>query len=396
MKQFYQNNKTNVWFWAFLILASATFFLMPILSKDAGQSGDEDSHHEQSKYVYDYYASFGKDTTAITPRPKDYNQPYYGQFADNLSYFVVKIFSINDEYLVRHSVNSIFGWLAILFAALIAYRIADWRAAVITFILLFLSPRFLGHSFNNLKDIPFASSIIIALYYILRFVQQFPKIKISTAILLSCTIGIAIAVRVGGLILFPYFAFFAFLYFLLRNYKKPGLLSKTSRLEFFKLLGWGVGISLLGYIIGVLLWPFAIQKPVENVLFAYKNMSAFAIGIRQLFEGDLQWSDYLPWYYTPKLILMTIPLAVIVGLILFITLLWKDKKNYFYYFIIFFAFFFPIFWIVYTGANVYGGWRHSLFAYPPMVVAAGLGFNLAIEWITQKIMKKDDIPPKIN
>jgi len=384
MKQFFTSNKTNPWFWVFLILAVGTFFAMPIMSKDAGQSGDEYSHHEQSKYVYDYYASLGKDTLAITPRPKDYNQPYYGQFADNLSYFVAKTFSIDDEYLVRHCVNSLFGWLAILFSALIAYRIAGWRAAVITFILLFLSPRFLGHSFNNLKDIPFASSIVIALYYILRVIQQFPKIKISTALLLACAIGISIAVRVGGLILFPYFAFFAFLYFILRNYKKPGLLSKTSLSEFVKLLGWGIAISFVGYAIGVLLWPFAIQKPIDNVLFAYNNMSAFAIGIRQLFEGSLQWSDALPWYYTPKFILMTIPVAVIVGLILFFTLIWKDKQNYFYYFMIFFVFFFPVFWIVYTKANVYGGWRHAMFAYPPMVIAAGLGFNLAIERISQK------------
>jgi apolipoprotein N-acyltransferase len=89
---------------------------------------------------------------------------------------------------------------------------------------------------------------------------------------------------------------------------------------------------------------------------------------------------------------MTIPVAVIVGLILFFILLWKDKKNYFYYFIIFFTFFFPISWIVYSNANVYGGWRHSLFAYPPMVVAAGLGFNLAITWVTQKLIKEDEIP----
>ena len=387
MKQFFTTNKTNGWFWTFLVLALSTLFIIPMLSKDAGNSGDEASHHEQSQYVYDYYTTFGKDTMAITPRPKDYNQPYYGQFADNLSYFVAKTLSVNNKYSVRHVVNSLFGWLAILFAALIAYRIAGWRAAVITFILMLFSPRLLGHSFNNLKDIPFASSIIIALYYIIRLIQQFPKIKISTAVLLACAIGIAIAVRVGGLILFPYFAFFSFLYFLLRNYKKPGLFSKTARYEFLKLLTWGVAISFVGYVIGVLLWPFAIQKPVENVLFAYKSMSSFAIGIRQLFEGSLQWSDYLPWYYTPKLILMTIPVAVIAGLMLFFIFIWKDKKNYFNYFIVFFAFFFPIFWIVYTNANVYGGWRHSLFAYPPMVVAAGLGFNLAIEWVTQKLKR---------
>jgi len=148
----------------------------------------------------------------------------------------------------------------------------------------------------------------------------------------------------------------------------------------------------VSYFLGILLWPYALQSPIKNPLEAFGEMSNFAIGIRQLFEGEIQWSDMLPWYYTPKFVLITIPIAVIAGLLLFFAFLWKDKKNYFNYFIIFFTFFFPIFWIVYTNANVYGGWRHSLFAYPPMVVAAGLGFNLAIEWVAQKVVKENRNP----
>ena len=48
------------------------------------------------------------------------------------------------------------------------------------------------------------------------------------------------------------------------------------------------------------------------------------------------------------------------------------------------SFIFPVFWIVYTNANVYGGWRHSLFVYLPIVVAAGLGFNALVEFVKNK------------
>jgi tetratricopeptide (TPR) repeat protein len=152
---------------------------------------------------------------------------------------------------------------------------------------------------------------------------------------------------------------------------------------------WGVIVSVVGFGIGILVWPYGLTDPIAHTIHTFKGQSAFAAGIRQLFEGSLQWSDALPWYYTPKFILMTIPVAVIAGLVLFFTFVWKSQKNYFNYFIIFFTFFFPIFWIVYTIANVFGGWRHSLFVYPPMVVAAGLGFNLAIEWLRKKTKKNN-------
>jgi ABC-type dipeptide/oligopeptide/nickel transport system permease component len=96
------------------------------------------------------------------------------------------------------------------------------------------------------------------------------------------------------------------------------------------------------------------------------------------------WSDMLPWYYTPKFILMTIPLAVIVGFVLSLFFSWRKNQS-FYYAIVLFACVFPIFWLGYSDANVYGGWRHAMFAYPPMVVCAGLGFNGLFEWINSKI-----------
>jgi tetratricopeptide (TPR) repeat protein len=65
---------------------------------------------------------------------------------------------------------------------------------------------------------------------------------------------------------------------------------------------------------------------------------------------------------------------------------WK-KENRFTTFMLYFAFIFPIFWIAYSNANVYGGWRHALFTYPPMVVAAGLGFNALIDLVKNKYGK---------
>ena len=63
-----------------------------------------------------------------------------------------------------------------------------------------------------------------------------------------------------------------------------------------------------------------------------ENMSAFDTGIRQIFEGKSLWSDLLPWYYTPKFILMTIPIAVILGMVLFFIFCWRKKEDRFWSF----------------------------------------------------------------
>lgn len=381
-------NENPIWKWIFWGVAALGLVVIMLLSRGAGNSGDEHFHLEQAEHVYNYYATGGEDSTAAVVTP-NYNLPYYGQSVDNLAYFITKTFHIDNIYDARHLINSICGWMAMFFAALIAYRIAGWRAAVITFVLMFFSPRFLGHSLNNLKDLPLATGVIFGIYCLTRFFQEFPKVKWSTAIMLALSIAFATSVRFAGILIVAYFGLFGLILYLQRNRKK-GLLKQDGKKEFGKLLAWGFGISIVGIVITTFLWPFLLKSPIAHFKEAMANMSAFATSIRQVFEGSMQWSDLLPWYYTPKFILMTIPVAVIIGMILSFVFCWRKKEDRFWSFFIFFTFFFPVFWIVYTRANVYGGWRHAMFSYPPMAVAAGLGFNGLAAWVEQKLNAKNE------
>lgn len=399
-KTFFENNKSNVWFWAFIVLVGSLFFLIPRMSLDAGNSGDEDTFQIiQGNYILDYFRSGGEDTNCLTFK----NLKYYGSSFDLITAFYNDTFGIDDIHVTRHIFNSFFGWIAILFVGLIAVFIGGWRAGVFSVLLLFLSPRFLGHSFNNPKDIPFAAAVISAIFFMFLFFKQFPKVKWYTIVLLILSIAFSISIRIGGLILFGYFGLFGLVYLIstlrenklalkesnskLKNKKVSIWTGAVSSKNIFRLLIYGVGICVVGYFLGLLLWPYALQDPIRNPMEAFAAMSKFEIAIRQNFEGALQWSDSLPWYYTPKFILITIPLAVIIGALIYpFTGGWK-KENRMATFMIYFLFIFPVFWIVYTNANVYGGWRHSIFAYPPMVVAAGLGFDALIKWVNKKVIK---------
>jgi tetratricopeptide (TPR) repeat protein len=174
--------------------------------------------------------------------------------------------------------------------------------------------------------------------------------------------------------------------------KKPGKKAQpqpqrqTDKL-FVKLLAYGLAIFAAGYVLAVLIWPYALVSPLKNVVAAFQSASHINHSIRQNFEGIMQWSSALPWYYTPKFILMSSPVAAIAGALIYLLAGGLKKANRLTTFIVYFSFIFPVFWIIYSNANVYGGWRHSLFAYPPIAVAAGLGFSALRDAAKHKLLK---------
>ncbi|MBP5710390.1 MAG: tetratricopeptide repeat protein [Bacteroidales bacterium] len=393
MKKFFKENLKNFWFWLFIAIAVSSAIIMPIMSLDAGNSGDEDTFQiPQAENVINWFKTDGADTTCMNFKS---NMQYYGSSFDVIAAFISHTFHIDEIHTVRHICNAVLGWVAILTVGLIGYLCGGFRAGCFAMILLFFSPRFLGHSFNNPKDLPFATAVIATIFGIMLFFKQFPKVKWYTYIILTLSIAFAISVRIGGLILFGFFGLLGLMALIKRYFeqrKAPNIKTNGKQQNdmpfgkyFSKMVLTALAICIIGYFAGLLLWPYALQSPVKHPIEAFKLMSSFSTSLRQLFEGSLQWSDMLPWYYTPKYILTTIPIAVIAGVVLFFIFCWRKKEDRFWAFFVFFTFFFPVFWIVFTRANVYGGWRHAMFAYPPMVVAAGWGIDELVKWIEKKL-----------
>lgn len=370
----------------FYALAGVLFVLMPVMSLNSGISGDEQTYHYKlGKDAFRYYATLGKDTTCL--HYKHSVLQMYGPVFDVATVAVIKLLHADDVYKVRHVMNSMTGWAALFFAALIAVMIGGWRAGIITMIFMFLSPRFLGHSFNNPKDIPFAAAYIFTIYAIIRFLRSYPEKKYKLGWVIALGIGLTIGVRVGGILLAIYFLFFAGLQYLFTNSPKDWFDNK--KLQYlYRLLLLAVGISLVGYIIGVILWPYAQKAPIRKTIEAMKYMEKYGTSLRQVFEGKIIWSDNVPKYYLPKYIMMTIPEFIFVGLIAFFALIRKIKKSdSVWIFCLLFAAIFPIAFIIIKGSNVYGGWRHVSFIYPPLVVISALGANNLIDVFRQKYYK---------
>jgi tetratricopeptide (TPR) repeat protein len=364
----------------FYISSGFLLVIMLLSGRDAGISCDEVLHYNQSLSVYNYYATHGKDQSALdTPIT---HLKYYGQSYDNVVTFLTKWFKIQDVYRFRNFMSSFMGWLAILVTAFFAIWLKDYRAGLIVILLFTVSPAFLGHAQNNLKDVPFAAAYIAGTFYILKFLSASGKISIRDAILLTLSIAFCLSIRVGGLLLICYLVLFFLVSYLVRLINERQISFK----EFVRKSMWIAVISVGAVLLGILLWPYALQNPFKNIIRSYKVMLHYPDTFRQIFEGKVEWSDYMPWYYLIKSMAITIPVIVLSGVIIFFAFIKKnlsDGKALFYGMLIF-SVFFPVLYVMMEKSNLYSSWRQFLFVYPGIVLLAAIGFSSLFESLKKR------------
>ncbi len=190
----------------FFILLVILLAFMIQASRDAGISGDEEVHYRQSEMVYRYFATWGKDKSSLHT-PSTHLQ-YYGQSFDNMVTILVHWFHIDNIYGFRHVMCSLAGWLTVLVTAWLAVSISGYGAGILTVLLFAVSPSFLGHAQNNLKDVPFALAYIAAVFFMIRVIFNKDNRLGISCIFLTLSLSLAIGIRAGGLMLIGYLFLF--------------------------------------------------------------------------------------------------------------------------------------------------------------------------------------------
>lgn len=355
----------------FVLLSLVLLVGMPMISTDYGITGDEEVQKVYGEKVLAYFQTDGEDRSALEYK----NLYYYGGFFDYLCAWSFEKFGGDDVYAHRHKINAFFGFLLILFTGLLAKEVGgNWRVAFFALLFVTLSPRILGHSMNNPKDIPFAAAYVFTLLYIIRFLKNLPRPGIKTLVCLSLGIAWAINVRVGGLLLIAYLGMVP----LIRLFvKKDG---KKVFEDFPQFVRMGIKLTvviILGFIGGLQFWPYGLEEPFSNPLKALSEMSNFSTAIRMLFEDYHLWSDELPWYYIPKWLLIASPLFILSGLVAFLITfpVYFKKIDWLSLLFIVFAAVFPVGYSIFKGAALYDGMRHFLFVYPMLVVLAAFAWH---------------------
>jgi len=369
------NEQTYQWATVVLLIVVLGFILFTY--QDFGITWDEYVQHQYGQYIVDYYTSWTQDKSALSYK----NLYLYGGFFDSIAVVLTKIVP-GDTYATRHLFNAIVGFIGLIGTLKLANLLAGPRAAFLAVLLLAVEPFYLGNMFNNPKDIPFASAYVWSLYYMLSAFRYFPSIPKKLAFKLGIAIGVALSIRIGGVLLYGYFFLAVLIYvfwpgiiaFRPINQERPA----HWRWRLFKSLFFMLVISQA---IMLFFWPWAQQAPLSRPFQALSAMSQFAWQGSVLFQGQHISAQNLPGTYLIQHFIIklseTVNLSIIAGAIM---LLWLIVKRRFspnarttclFVFVII-ASVFPILYASISNATLYDTIRHFLFIIPLICVLSAV------------------------
>lgn len=354
---------------AFFCLAALILLLMLAVVGDYGSSGDELTRYQYGKAVVHYFTGIDVGNHLQGGQlhgryEEGYFQPY-GALFDAPVTLLIHWLKPADEYLARHYCNMLVGFAGMIIASLIGKEITGkWSGALLTLILFAITPRYWGESFNNPKDIPFAASAMFFVLILFRWLRHIETQSWKQTLLMALALALPLCIRPGGLLFITYFMMIAGIAFLANKQLR------TTRYCIRVLL-----IFVIAYFGCIFFWPEAYEHPLTAQVLAFKSQSKYLVTISVLFEGFFTDCKNLPWYYTHKLLLITLPLIVVAGFICSLVLLWRKKNDFnrlFLGLLLFFALF-PLTMMILRGTVLYDGIRQVLFLMTFMMIGAAVG-----------------------
>lgn len=344
----------------FIIIAIAIAATMFSLVSDYGSSIAEDEYQiTQSIQLDRYYKSFGSDTSILQS-----SHPMYSGWFNALTVTLSDVFTNCEIRGVRHATNAVFGFVGILFAALLAKRCRNWRTASFTMLLLGLSPVIFGHSMFNLDDIPVFATFAASLFFVKRLADHFPKPKIVDAVFFALSSALCITANPDCSLIVA-IALILCIIGLVAQRKHNEIKKAAIRYPIF-------AVGSLAVIFGIVI--LLIPQGIGEWLNSFSPNSPTRI----LFEGKLVWTDLLPWYYNTKMLVMTIPAAVFVGMLLALGLCFVKKSNRAE--IITLVCISAVSILIFSlKSDTNGIWQHLLYAEIPLYIVAAIGFDMLAE-----------------
>ncbi|HEV2265500.1 MAG TPA: glycosyltransferase family 39 protein [Stellaceae bacterium] len=368
------DNAALALFVVLLVLALVTF-------QDYGVTWDEDAQNWYGVAVLNYYLSGFADHSYM----RLYDLFYYGSIFDTIAAALNHV-SPYGTFETRHLLNALIGIVGIVGTWKLGRVLGGSRAAFVAALFLALTPNYYGQMFNNPKDVPFAASMVWALYYLVGAIRQLPQPDWRLGAKLGLAAGLALAVRVGGLLIFGYIgmALLAFGVWRLAE-------SRSIRLAFGE--SWAGGWRLylptiaVAYPVMLLFWPWAQQSPLVNPVHALLYFSHEIFPYGTLFDGHYIPAGDLPWTYLPTYIVLALPELVLLlfaaaPVIAVIQLRGadarRDRARILGLFMLGFAIVFPVTYAIAIKAVLFDGMRHFIFVLPPIAVAAALTAEQAL------------------
>ena len=339
--------------------------------RDYGIAYDEDIQRLIGLSNFDYI------TNKLVNASSEIIFPYYGVGYELPLILFEKLFKVNnieDIFLFRHKIiflTTIIGNIFYFFLLKKIFKSSYY--ALLGSLLLIISPRLFAESFYNSKDIIFMHSLIISVFFGLKFLE---KMNLKYSFIFGLVVAWSINIRIATLIVPIIFSYFIFIKYLRKEYNR----------NFYKKIFFNY-ITIIFFM--VLFWPYLWDEPLKNFLNSFLIFKNYNIALSNYYLGNYVFSKSVHWFYLPLWIYITIPVYVLI----FFTLgfirktlrlskrlflidinkkfndLWRGKKELI--FLIFFSvIFLSIFFSIIFKSTIYNSWRHFYFLYPFILIFA--------------------------
>lgn len=346
------------------LTALALTAVLVALSPAYGTTYDEPPRHINGARVLAFY---GGSLTYADFRQDRTGAHLYGALFDVIAAWLHRQLD-GDVWTTRHYLNAAFGGIGILATGLLALRCAGFGGGLLAIALLVLSPRYIGHSMNNPKDLPFAALCALALLSFTAVRRAPPFLSWRSAVLIGVALGLPLGVRPGALLYAGYLCvLLATLAVCARTWNARILVPVLARAA--------IAVTVM-FIVGALFWPWAHANPFVRPVQAMFEVSRFDWPGQVLFAGQYIPATNVPWTYLPGWMVVTIPPVVLAGMAFALVetvrrrgvargwraALWIVAAT-------------PVAAAIARHSTLYDGWRHVLFIYPPLVVLAASGWH---------------------
>ncbi|HKF71105.1 MAG TPA: glycosyltransferase family 39 protein [Stellaceae bacterium] len=367
-------------------LSRALFLVVTILVlitfTDYGITWDEDVHNYYGILVLNYYLSGFTDLRS-THWQDLFN---YGGAFDMLA-AALNTVSPFDTYETRHLLNGLVGILGLVGVWRLGRTLGGPRAGFLAALLLALTPNYYGQMFNNPKDVPFAAGMVWGVYYLVGLARELPRPRGSLLLKFGLAMGLALGIRVGGLLLLSYLGLLLGLSGVWRAFteRRAAILVSDGARSLFVVL---LPIAAIAYAVMLVFWPFAQLDPIHNPLQALANFSHQVFPWKTLFAGEYVPATDLPWAYLPVHVALALPELVLILLasapvfaVVAIRKSGVDRATVLGYAVVGFAVVFPIAYAIAIKAVLFDGMRHFIFVLPPIAALAAVMMDRALDWV---------------
>ncbi len=388
------SHEQKAWHLASVVLFAILLFNIILQFQQYGMSWDEPFHYQWGEEKWSYYVNLweadDKWQVIQEARPDVYPGFY------DLTLVALNRLSPWGIMPTSHLLTALFGLAGVLAVWKTGQLLGGARLAFCCTLFLVLMPRYYGHSWFNLKDIPFAACHAWGVYFLLKVIQQLPRPSPGTLTGFAVATGLAMGVRIGGLLLLCYLAVALGLFWLQGIWSTRGRETKAHARDFVRYASCGAYTLVLSYAVLIPWWPHVHKNPLTVPFQTLESVQSFPWVHPVLFDGLFYLSTTLPFYYLPTWVVITTPLIILLAVALgaFLAILWlldRRKKAMgpvqrpLMVGMLAFSFIFPVGYVMVRQPTLYDGLRHFLFILPPLACLAALSVEVLSGFIRKKL-----------